>query len=477
MLPFILLLCVGQWSLLLSAAFNVSHLPGFLHEGGSLPFHLETGYVEVDEFLGVELFYYFIQSERNPREDPILLWLTGGPGCSAFSGLALEIGPIKIRSEEYNGSLPNLVYNPYSWTKISNIIFLDSPVGTGFSFSNHPHGYETGDKSWSKHATIFLRKWFVDHQQFLANPLYIAGDSYAGKVVPVIVYEILNENELKVQPTLNIQGYMVGNPSTGEVIDFNARVPFAFGMGLISEELYQGIGEKCKGEDYESPKKAVCASLTQIFNEFESELMTSEILEPKCSLAAPNPKNTVVGTGRSTLQESNKHFLGPQFLKSSAEHTLIISCIYGLFLQTYAYYLMYIWANNAEVQDALNVKKGKVKEWLRCSDHLKYREDISSNLKYHVNVTTRGYRALVYSGDHDMLVPMMGTKQWIKSLKFFVTERWRSWHVSGQVAGYTESYSNNLTFATVKGAGHTAPEYKGEQCLAMLGRWISRMPL
>ncbi|XP_020570851.1 serine carboxypeptidase-like 18 [Phalaenopsis equestris] len=462
MLPFLLLLCVSQWLLLLSAAFNVANLPGFLHQG-SLPFHLETGYVEVDEIHGVELFYYFIESERNPREDPILLWLSGGPGCSAFSAVALEIGPLKIRSERYNGSLPNLVYNPYTWTKFSNIIFLDSPIGTGFSFSNHPLGYETGDKSWSKHAVIFLRKWFADHQQFLANPLYIAGDSYAGKVVPVIVHEILNENDLKVQPKLNIQGYMIGNPSTGDVIDVNSRVPFAFGMGLISEELYQEIVENCKGEDYESPKNAPCASLIEVFNEFKSELMLGDILEPKCNLAAPNPKYIVVSTGRSILQESNKGLSGPPIPE--------VKC------GTYAPYLMYIWANNPEVQDALNVQKGKVKEWVRCNEYLNYTKDISSSLKYHVNITTRGCRALVYSGDHDMIFPMVGTKQWIKSLQFFVTQRWRSWHVSGQVAGYTESYSNNLTFATVKGAGHTAPESKGQQCFSMFGRWISKRPL
>ncbi|XP_028548129.1 serine carboxypeptidase-like 13 [Dendrobium catenatum] len=77
------------------------------------------------------------------------------------------------------------------------------------------------------------------------------------------------------------------------------------------------------------------------------------------------------------------------------------------------------------------------------------------------------------SGDHDMVLPFVGTKEWVKSLNFSITDRWRSWHVDGQVAGYTESYSNNLTFATVKGAGHTAPEYKAKECLAMFRRWIS----
>lgn len=49
-------------------------------------------YITVDEKDDVQLFYYFVESERNPSDDPLLLWLTGGPSCSALSGLAFEIG-------------------------------------------------------------------------------------------------------------------------------------------------------------------------------------------------------------------------------------------------------------------------------------------------------------------------------------------------------------------------------------------------
>jgi len=72
-----------------SSSSVVTHLPGF---DGSLPFYLETGYVGVDDDTRTELFYYFVESERSPRTDPVLLWLTGGPRCTVFSGLAFEVG-------------------------------------------------------------------------------------------------------------------------------------------------------------------------------------------------------------------------------------------------------------------------------------------------------------------------------------------------------------------------------------------------
>ncbi|KAJ8641318.1 hypothetical protein MRB53_018012 [Persea americana] len=82
-----------------------------------------------------------------------------------------------------------------------------------------------------------------------------------------------------------------------------------------------------------------------------------------------------------------------------------------------------------------------------------------------------------FSGDHDLKVPFVGTKAWIGSLNFSIVDEWRSWLVDGQVAGYTRAYVNNFTFATVKGAGHTAPEYKPKECFAMFQRWVHGKPL
>ncbi|RWR80157.1 serine carboxypeptidase-like protein 2 [Cinnamomum micranthum f. kanehirae] len=96
------------------------------------------------------------------------------------------------------------------------------------------------------------------------------------------------------------------------------------------------------------------------------------------------------------------------------------------------------------------MEKGTVGEWVRCNFGLPYIHEITSSIKYHLNLTTKGYRSLVYSGDHDSKVPFVGTQAWIRSLNFSIIDEWRSWWVDGQVAGYTRTYANNLTFATVK---------------------------
>ncbi|KOM40423.1 hypothetical protein LR48_Vigan04g062100 [Vigna angularis] len=195
-------------------------------------------YVGVGESEDVQTFYYFIQSDNNPKEDPLLLWLSGGHGCSSLTALLLEIGPLALKQEEYNGGAPNLIVRNQSWNKVSSIIYVDLPVLTGFSYARTELAAQRSDKLLADQAHEFLRKWLIDHPKFLSNEVYIAGASYSGIPVPVIVQEIAQANEEGIQPTINLQGYLLGNPLTTRR-EPNYRIPFAYGMALISEELYE----------------------------------------------------------------------------------------------------------------------------------------------------------------------------------------------------------------------------------------------
>lgn len=436
----------------------VKFLPGF---EGPLPFELETGYVGVGDSEDVQLFYYFIKSESNPESDPVLLWITGGPGCSALSGLVYEIGPITFEPVEYNGSLPKMILKPYSWTKAASIIFLDFPVGTGFSYARTPAALQSSDLQASDHAYQFLHKWFIDHPEFLRNPLYVGGDSYSGMVVPIITQIIATKNEMETKPFINLKGYLLGNPATfkGEK---NYEIPYAYGMGLISDELYESLKTNCKGEYLDiNPSNTLCLQDVQTFKELLQGINNPHILEPKCEFASPRP-HLLFGQRRS-LDEKFHQLKNPQQLPK-------LKC------RTDWYKLSYHWADDGQVRDALNIRKGTIGKWERCAT-LQYQKTVMSSIPYHENLSSKGYRSLIYSGDHDKVVTFRSTQAWIKSLNYSVVDDWRAWTVDNQVSGYTRSYSNQMTFATVKGAGHTAPEYKPRECLAMLRRWMSNKSL
>ncbi|XP_062011016.1 serine carboxypeptidase-like 1 [Rosa rugosa] len=446
----------------------VRSIPGF---PGSLPFQLETGYIGVDEKDDVQFFYYFVESERNPRDDPLLLWLTGGPSCSALSGLAFEIGPIKFNMVEYNGSLPTFVLNPYSWTKVSSIIFVDSPVGTGFSY---PRSLQwSSDTLFVNHIYSFLMKWLLYHPKFISNPIYIAGDSYSGMIVPVVAQEIVKGIEVGDIPAINLKGYLLGNPCTDLNFDENSKVSYAHRMALIPDELYKSAKKNCRGQYtgiVQSNKQ--CAKYLQAISACTEKVNHAHILEPRClpsfpiiSMMNDHQKNCIERSEEPSLA------VNPIHLDLNPKH--IGFPIFGC--RNYQNFLMHVWANDANVQKALGVQKRMF--WIRCNSSLPYERYFRSVLSYHRYLNTRGYRALVYSGDHDMVIPYLGTLAWIKSLNFTIVDRWRPWLVDGQVAGYSIEYSNNFTFATVKGGGHTAPEYQPKECFAMFKRWISEEPL
>uniref|UniRef100_A0A1J3EAP8 Serine carboxypeptidase-like 10 n=2 Tax=Noccaea caerulescens TaxID=107243 RepID=A0A1J3EAP8_NOCCA len=384
------------------------------------------------------MFYYFIKSEKNPKEDPLLISLNGGPGCSSLEGLLLENGPLGLKLEIYNGSVPTLVSTTYSWTKMANIIFLDQPVGAGFSYSKTPLG-KTSDTIEIKRIHEFIQKWLSKHPQFYSNPFYVIGDSYAGMIVPPLVQEISKGNYICCKPLINLQGYVLGNPITYAEFETNYRIPFAHGMSLISDELYQSMNRICNGNyGNVDPRNTECLKHVEEFHKCTDKLNTQHILIPNCD-------------------EVNTQLTSPD-------------CYY------YVYFLLETWANNERVREALHVDKGTKGQWARCNWTIPYDNDIINSIPYHKNNSISGYRSLIYSGDHDITMPFQATQAWIKSLNYSITHDWRPWMIKDQIAGYTRSYANKMTFATVKGGGHTA-EYKPNETFIVFQRWISGQPL
>ncbi|KAL3843843.1 hypothetical protein ACJIZ3_001246 [Penstemon smallii] len=461
LVSFLLLFIINSLYFSSASEINIVRtLPGY---SGTLPFKLETGYISIGENEEIELFYYFIESESEPERDPLLLWLNGGPGCSGLLDLVYEIGPFTFDISAFDGSLPSFILNPYSWTKVANIIFIDSPVGAGFSYAATANGYVSYDN-----------KWLLKHPSFINNRLYVAGDTYGGKIVPMVSLEIARGNEAGLEPQMLLQGYMVGNPVIGNK-EANEKIPYAHRMALISDEYFELAKHSCNGE-YVTPdwNNYQCHYALRLIQECTNLITEEHILEPKCEFLSPKPDNIK---------------RRPTFLKDHPVRYLLQSKQEEPWCRNHNYMTSYVWANDETVREALHIRQVScsfaIREyWTRCNQ-VSYDKNVESVIKYHQLLNNKGYQALVYSGDHDMRVPYMNTLNWIRSLNLTIDDQWRPWTVNGQVAGYTEKYKSDqayITFATVKvfkrlGAGHTAPEYMPKQCLAMINRWLSREAL
>ncbi|KAI8567579.1 hypothetical protein RHMOL_Rhmol02G0132900 [Rhododendron molle] len=215
----------------------VTNLPG----QPKVHFQHYAGYVTVNERSGRALFYWFYEASTLPNDKPLVLWLNGGPGCSSVGyGATQEIGPFIVDSEGHA-----LKLNPYAWNTEANMLFVESPVGVGFSYSNTTTEYDSlGDDFTANDAYAFLHKWFLKFPSYKSSMFYVAGESYAGKYVPELAELILDKNK---DPSLfiDLRGILLGNPETCDAEDWKGLVDYAWSHAVVSDETHRTIRDSC----------------------------------------------------------------------------------------------------------------------------------------------------------------------------------------------------------------------------------------
>nr|GMC78480.1 serine carboxypeptidase-like 18 isoform X1 [Ipomoea batatas] len=289
---------------------EIETLPGF---PGKLPFKLQTGFVTLLSFF-------------------LSVWKTTYD-LMAYDVL-LKQGPFTINYANSTGDIPSLELNPYAWTKVANIIFLDQPVGAGFSYAKTWEASRCSDTLSAQYAYSFLIKWFLDHPKFLSNPLYIAGDSYAGIIIPQIVQRIYDGLESGIEPRLNIKGYVEGNPMTDKYADYNNRVVYAHRVGLLSDNLYESTKVSCDGHYIDEPQNAACQYDLERVSKCTEKISMAQILEPVCS------NENLLSLDVSSIGGNVTSLLLPQ--QWCRDDNYVYSSI---------------WANNKIVQKALHVRE------------------------------------------------------------------------------------------------------------------------
>ncbi|CBI26904.3 unnamed protein product, partial [Vitis vinifera] len=183
----------------------------------TLPLPTKSGYLPVNPTTNSAMFYTFYEAQ-NPisplTQTPLVIWLQGGPGCSSMIGNFLELGPWRLNRDKHLQLEPNLG----AWNRIFGLLFLDNPVGTGFSVASSPKEIPTDQYSVAKHLFFAIRSFIELDPLFKSRSIYITGESYAGKYVPAIGYHILKKNSrLPESQRVNLRGVAIGNGLTDPV--------------------------------------------------------------------------------------------------------------------------------------------------------------------------------------------------------------------------------------------------------------------
>ncbi|XP_018812409.1 serine carboxypeptidase-like 45 isoform X1 [Juglans regia] len=412
-------------------------------------FQQYAGYITIDEKQQRALFYYFVEAETEPASKPLVLWLNGGPGCSSVgAGAFCEHGPFKP-----SGDI--LVRNDYSWNKEANMLYLESPAGVGFSYSANKSFYDSlNDELTAQENLVFLERWFKEFPEYTNRDFFITGESYAGHYVPQLAQLII-----KSQVKFNLKGIAIGNPLLEFNTDLNSRAEFLWSHGLISDSTYESFTSVCnfsqiRRQAANGSLTPVCAGVYgKVSREIGKFIDTYDISLDVC-LPSVHSQSQVL----NQLQDTPK----------------IDVCVED---ETNTY------LNRKDVQEAFHARLIGVTRWSICSEIVKYN---MQNLEVPTvpvlgELVKSGIRVLVYSGDQDSVVPLIGTRTLVdglaKGLGLNTVVPYRSWFEGRQVAGWTQVYGDILTFATIRGASHEAPFSQPKRSLVLFSGFLSGKPL
>ncbi|XP_075153122.1 retinoid-inducible serine carboxypeptidase-like [Haematobia irritans] len=196
------------------------------------PGEQDWGWVDVRS--GAHMFYWLYYTTADVShytQRPLAIWLQGGPGASSTGyGNFEELGPLTLEGE----------YRNWTWVKDMNVIFIDNPVGSGFSYVDNVLQLTSSNNQIAKDLVEFMKGFYKLHPEFEDVPLHIFCESYGGKMAPEFALELyyaIQRNELKS----NFKSVALGDPWTSPIDSVLSWAPLLLNMGIVDQDGYENI--------------------------------------------------------------------------------------------------------------------------------------------------------------------------------------------------------------------------------------------
>jgi cathepsin A (carboxypeptidase C) len=387
-------------------------------------------------------FYWFFEARENPETAPLVLWMTGGPGCSSEVALFGENGPCAVTAD---GNATTL--NPFSWNTNANLLYIDQPAGTGFSYGT---GLDHDEAGVAKDMYDFLQQFLKEHSQYQTNDFYTFGESYAGHYVPAVTHEVwANNNDLPIGAILiNLKGTGVGNGLTDP------------------QEQYKWYPEMAASTNDHSP----------VVNKTGYDLMVAATIP--CTLAIKNCQTNATACLTAT-EVCNLGLLEPYQLTGRNVYDMRIPCEVPPLCYDFSNVGIYL--ARPDVQATLGVAGHK---WSDCNHAVAIAFELSGDWmkNYHTmipDLLESDISVLIYAGDQDYICNWLGNQAWTKALDWEYSLEFNAATPTNVTFGNSTTPAGQLTsaygfnFFRVFDAGHMVPRDQPEAALNMLNAFTS----
>lgn len=417
----------------------------------------EAGYIELPNKRADNYFYWYYESRASPSTDPLVVWLTGGPGCSSLMALLTENGPCSVQPDL------STELNPYSWNAHANVVWLDQPSNVGYSFTTEASDVDKDEDDVGDNFWWFMNGFLDKHPELEGRDLYITGESYAGHYVPAAAHKIWLQNkvikEVGTPVRLNLKGIAIGNGLTNPLIQFAHQLDMVnntYNITLMTDDEYKRVKEL-------QPK---CGKLfEQLLKEGN---FSKEILQ--------DPR---IVECQVVLQPFKNSHRNPYDIRLPCGDVADATQCYDI-----TYVSEYL--NSDAVRKYLNVTSEPKKQWLECDpnvgfEFMKSGDEVVNYENYVADLLNDGgVRVLLYVGDADTVCNWYGNKAWSSALEwehkteFNTAEEHPFLTSNGTVdAGITWSYKNQFTFIRLFNSGHMVPRDQPAVALEMIEKFFN----
>ncbi|XP_059113846.1 probable serine carboxypeptidase CPVL isoform X1 [Peromyscus eremicus] len=392
-----------------------------------------AGYITVNRTYNSNLFFWFFPARIQPENAPVVLWLQGGPGGSSMFGLFVEHGPYVITSNL------TVLARDFTWTTTLSMLYIDNPVGTGFSFTDDLRGYANSESDIAQNLYSALIQFFKLFPDYAKNSFYVTGESYAGKYVPAIAHYIHSLNPVR-EFKIRLEGIAIGDAYSDPESIIGGYATFLYQIGLLDEQQQKHFQKQCNK----------CIK----YIKDQQWLKAFEILDKLLD---------------SDLTNEPSYF---QNVTGCTNYYNILQCTepedqgyYGKFLSL------------PQVRQAIHVGNRTFSDGAEVEKYL--REDTVQSVKPWLAEIMDHYKVLLYNGQLDIIVAAALTERsllamdWNGSWKYKKAKKvvWKIFKSDNDVAGYVRSV-DKFHQVIVRGGGHILPYDQPLRSFDMINRFI-----